>query len=417
MQTKQFKNKAALVFDVGGLAVEHAVRLGQDFGKVYYYNVWQRSVPKFRYAAIGMGMENIETVKFPFNYINDVDLICFMDVGYGDIATFLRSLGKTVYAAGYGGEALEYQRYKFRKLQAKLGLPTQKTKLIRGTPDLREYLKTHKDVHVKLDIFRGDMESFGCKNYEEIEYLIDDMDVAFGPFKKDFEFCVETDVESQIEIGIDGFFSGDWVMPTLFGFEVGEPYIGKYTDKLPPQCQKTADALAPVLKKLDYRGAISTEEFIVDDKDSYLIDITSRFPYPLSYAYTESIENYSELIYSIAEGKPLPIYPKDKYVMCFPVGTQNSEKNWTRIVMDDNLRPFFKLQFCSKRDGKYYAVKGQENGIAICVTGNNIDDMIDHTKDLLGEVDAEGLKKIGLTEAMDKIKEEIDKAHDLGVDF
>jgi hypothetical protein len=228
------KDKKVLVLDVGGMCIEHAIRLGKDFGKVYYHSIWQGAFPSFQNYAVGLGMENIERIFKPFRYIDEVDLIFFGDIGLGDQASFLRREGHRVFGAG-AGEVLEEERYKFRQLQKKLGLPTQKTKNLTGITNLRNHLKTVKDRYVKLDVFRSDMESFHHKDIESSEFLLDDLQSAFGPFKEEYDFVVEEPIKSDVEIGIDGFFSENWLYPTLYGFEMGEPYIGMYSTELPEQ--------------------------------------------------------------------------------------------------------------------------------------------------------------------------------------
>jgi hypothetical protein len=408
-------NKNVLVFDIGGLGLEHACRLGRDFANVWYYMPWQKPVLEFSAAAPGLGVEGVETVYHPYKYIDKADLICFFDIGFGDLAQHLFDHGYRVYGAKMG-EVFEEKRYEFRKLQKKIGLPAQKTELIRGTKKLRSRLHELKDVYVKLDIFRGDRESFGHKEFVVTDAIIQEMEYRFGPFSDEIEFVVEHHIESKVEIGVDSFFSKGFITPCLFGYEKGTPYIGKYVTVLPKQLQNTMDHLTPLLNKVDYRGALSTEEFVVDDEQSYIIDMTTRYPYPLSYIMTESILNYSEFIYSIADGNP--VYPdiKSTYVACADIEIPKSDKNWLPIAFPKELRNKIKMHHFCKKGENYYAVKGVETSVCAIAMGEDVDSICEDIKETFEAITVDCSKKDSI-HILDEIKEEIELGRENGIEF
>ncbi len=121
------EKRKILIWDIG-YGVEHAKRMVQDGHEVYYFNEWIEPLPKFSRYAIGLGFEGIEKVKSFFRYVDDVDLIAFIFLGRGDMADWLREKGYRVYGAGLG-EKLETDRLYAKKIQKKIGLPTQNYKV------------------------------------------------------------------------------------------------------------------------------------------------------------------------------------------------------------------------------------------------------------------------------------------------
>lgn len=382
-----------LVLDTG-MSLEHALRLGRERNKVYYYTPWQWAFPRFKDFATGLGFSEIEKVLFWADYVDRVNLIASFDIGFGDIINFLRKKGYTCYGAGEG-EKLEWFRFNTRKLQKKVGLPVQETALVRGVSKLRQYIAEHPNKMVKLDLFRGDIESFYAKNYKKIELLIDEIESAFGPFKEQYEFMIEEAIEG-IEPGFDLFFSStNYIKPYLYGYEIEKSaYIGQYTNELPAPLEETARKLLPILKQLDYRGAISTEERIVNEKKHYLIDICARYAFPLSLIYTESILNYTELIYGIAQGKQIKLKPIARFIGCIPVISEHGSEYWVAVDFPLELRKKIKFHFAGKVGSNYYSIKGNET-IAVAISwGNSVNEVID---DLLKT--SEAIEAYGATPA------------------
>jgi len=179
-----------LVYDFG-LSVEHAARLAKDGHSVVYFTPWARGFPKFEEYAPGLNFDGLEKTLYFFDEVEKEDCIVFFDIGAGDLCNYLRkTTNKPVYGAGIG-EKLENHRALLKEVMKKVGLPTPNYEVIKGVPQLREYLKTHPNKYVKLDIFRGDIESFGAKNYDSIKLYLDEIEVALGPFNETYEFVVE----------------------------------------------------------------------------------------------------------------------------------------------------------------------------------------------------------------------------------
>jgi len=396
-----YKDKTILIYD-NGYGVEHAAALSHLFKKVYYFTPWQMASPKFQSYSFGLGMDKVEKVLNFFDYVDRADLIAFIDIGWGDVAHYLREKGHNVFGAGLG-EGLETRRYDFRQLQKKIGLHTQKTVKVTGVTALREHLKKTPEQYVKFDRFRGDAESWFSKTYESSEMIIDEIESAFGPMKEEYDFICEESIGGEMETGIDTFYSAPvgWIAPTLWGLEWRKGcYIGKWDDP-PPYHKKTMAALDPIMQKLNYRGPISTEEKVLDKKKtkSCIIDITARYPFSFSSGYPDWILNYDEVLWKVAAGEAVTIKPVAKFVGALPLESPHAEQNWVMLDFDKKLRNKgikngrVRLSMACCANDHYYAVKGNPVMYVLVAWGNTPGDVADVLEKLSHEVDAYGLTK------------------------
>jgi len=107
--------------------------------------------------------------------------------------------------------------------------------------------------------------------------------------------------------GYDGYcIDGLFPEISVSGIEIKDAgYIGKMIryDRLPKQITEVNDKFAPILNTYGYRSAFSTEIRIDDKKDGYFIDPTLRLPEPNTALTLEMYDNYSEIIWDVANGK------------------------------------------------------------------------------------------------------------------
>ncbi|HTB31414.1 MAG TPA: hypothetical protein VK808_05265 [Bacteroidia bacterium] len=399
-----------LIYDFG-LFFEHARRLAQDGHSVRYFTPFFGAYPKFEQYAPGLGFEDegVEKVMTFFDNVAWADLICFFDVGTGDIADYLRvkNPDKAIFGSSLKGDRLENNREFTRKIQEKIGLPVQESEVVKGISALREYLKKHPDKYVKLDIFRGDMDSFEAKSYPMVEGYLDQLEVSLGPFNEIYNFLVEDKIEGE-EPGFDLYYYGKgWVKPMLWGIEQSkESYVGIYTNKLPKPLALVADKIGGVLQKLDYRGAMSIEARVTKEGKPYLIDICSRYPAPLSALYTLSIENYSEVIYKIAKGEEVTIKPLGKYVAAMPMYSNQAETNYIPLEFPQKYAKYVKFKTPAKVKGQVYGVKGSKVVYVLVACGDDWKKLIYFLEKLSGKVDAFKLSDESLA-SLKKIEEKI----------
>ena len=413
-----------LVTDLG-VFTDHAVSL-LDNGKnqVRYYTDWPKASPLYEEFVVGKDLDGLEKIDYFWDrrkkYLEWADCIVNFDVHNNDQIAFLRELypDKSIFGSGKG-EVIENDRNFLKKMIKKLSLPQQKYDLIRGTDNLREYLKTHPDVYVKMDIFRGNQESFYAKDYETVEknMTLANLEFSLGPHRDSYEFTVEEALHAHCEIGFDGFFNGvDYVSPYIWGYEYNKgPYIAKVSKKLPKPIQETMDAFIPELENMDYRGAISTEEKIFSDKEHYVLDVCARQPYPCGLVYT-LIKNWAEMVYKIGAGEFVEAQIPYEYLGAIPLESKAAEKKYVLIELEKKHRDEVKLLMATGHKGDYYAVKGQPI-VAVLVAGGSSPDEVFKKLEIAAEhVDAEDLDKDVIT-ITSKLKEVIKEGEEAGVEF
>lgn len=408
-----------IVEDPTGLFVEQANGLANGGkNKVKYWTMWE-SAQKFEWYAIGKGFDFLEKERYPQDWYNWADCIVNFGVtGQGQI-THLREVypEKSIFGSGKCSK-IEHDRWGLKKIIRDIGLSVNKTEKIIGVTELRKYLTKNKDKYVKINIDRGDVESFYAKDIDSVDLKLDELSSMLGPFKEKYEFIVEDAIHTECEVGFDGFFNGiDYLKPYIYGYEYRKQlYVARVSDTLPKQIQETLDAFKPVLKKLDYRAGISTEEKIVSKTEHYFLDLTARLPSPLSALYPSYINNWSEVVYKIGCKLPVKLDIKYKYLASLPLGSNHADKNWIELNIDKKDRDHIKFVSACKNDGKYYAVKGYSEVVVIIAGGDSVDEVLGILKKYADRIDADGLDKKSVF-GIDHIKDIIKEGEKLGISF
>ncbi len=401
-----------------GLFMEYAVRLAQDGHRVMYFTDAFDKFPTFRDYAVGLGMPGVEKRLNFFNelcrYSPDDVTILFPDVGFGGETRFLRQHGYHVFGAGRG-DALENERETLKRVCEEAGISVPPWRVVKALQPLRAYLDEHAEAeggkYVKLDIFRGDMESFPAKNLRSVELHLDKIEFAKGPFADDPEvtkFLVEDTVGVE-EVGHDGIFGGrDWLRPYLWGTEITKgAYAGRVSLAVPESISATVDTLGKVLAGIDYRGFCSTEIRVDAAGRTYLIDVCSRAPSPLGIGYTELFDNFSEIIFKVARGMPVAPKYRGRYLVVLPLESRAAEKGWVYLDFPEAMRPHVKLRLGARCRGQYYSVPGLPTVFVLVWVGNDLERIRDATLELAAQVDAWDLisgATGGLNEAVEQLQ-------------
>lgn len=409
-----------LVHDVG-LYCEQANALAEGGkNKVRYFTPWTSKDPHYRDFVIGKGFEYLEKVLYFEDHIDWADAIVFLDVAGNSQCHYLRKNlpNKSVWGAGLG-ERLENDRVLLKQWCEKFELPVNKYHVCKGVTDLKEYLKKNPNKYIKINIFRGDMESFYAKDYESIEMVIDQIESAFGPHKEEYEFIVEDPIETDVEVGFDGFFNGtDYVRPYFVGYEYHKNlYIAHVTDELPVPLEETLSAFQPLFKKMGYRGALSTEEKIVSEKEHYFLDACMRLPNPLSALYPVVIGNWAEAVYKIGKGEEVELDVKHKYVGAYGLTSLNAMDNYIKVNIDPKHRDSVRYQMVAgRKDNCNYSVPGWPIVAILTAGGNSVDEVLTKLKESVKYVDAHQIEKDGL-DSIDIIKDVIKQGEKVGIPF
>lgn len=409
-----------LVIDSSGLYVELANGLA-DGGKnkVWYYTGYEPEL-KWEFYAPGLGFEFLEKVLYPADYYSKCDCIVNFDCTKQDDIDFLRKLygdKKSVFGSGLGAR-LELDRFAFKKILRDVGLKVNLTEKIKGTTKLKEYLKENKNKYVKVNIWRGNIESFPASNYDAVELIIDEIEHKLGFYKEEFIFLCEDMVDAPLELGFDGFFSnGDYLKPYLVGIEYHKStYACRVTDKMPFLLGDTLNAIKPVLSKLDYRGAISTEEMCIDKKQHLFLDLCARCLNPVSVLYPQFIKNWPAVVEQVGRNNNIRLDIKQKYLFAQPLNCPSAKDVHVRIEIDKKDRDNIKFVSAAEYNGKYFAIKGCDKLAVLVSASDSIDEGINLLKKYGEKINASGLEK-DILHGIDHIKEKINEAHKLGVDF
>jgi len=416
---KDVAGLTVLVID-DGPQVELACRLARDVAKVYYYSFWEDPFPTMNRGLVGYGLEGIERVDSPFGYaLDQADLVVFPGIYTGDLQSYLQQQGKPCFGAGLG-EILEVSRDGTKQLMKELQLPVNKWWKVVGVPALRKFLKSHKDVYVKVNKYRGTFESFYSKNYELSEPKIDEAEYRLGALKNLIEFVVEEKLDDCIEVGCD-FYSAGGKFPNSFlaGAEIKDKsYLGvfKNRDKFPPYMTQFNDAIAPTLQMLGYQGLLSTELRVGKDKKPYMIDLCCRQASPPGELYQEFYNNFTDIVWNCANGIVIEPQPLGKYGAEVRICSSWAATNCQPIMFPKEYRELIKLCNAVCVDGKYYTIpQGYEMSEIGAVIGWG--DTWQEATEMVKEV-AKSIEGVGIeikTDSFNQVDEEIEKAEKMGL--
>lgn len=422
-----------LCLDTGYCVTQCAALAEGGKNRVLYFTPWATRAGKYAEYSIGKYYPNIEKIydfeKYLDEGLKEGNCIVNFAVENNGLIGWLRDHYPKSSIVGSGwGQVLEDNRIKLKKCIEALGLPQNHYEIIYGVDNLRKYLKEHKEIYVKINRFRGDLESFHSKNYELVKCKIDKLQTVLGPHGEDdtpetgFPFICEDKIETDIEIGFDGFFNGtDYVEPCFWGIEYEKgPYAGIACmfDELPEPLQETMTAFIPILQRFKYRGPISTEERIVSLKEHYLIDVCSRLPSPLSLLYPKVIKNYADAIYQIGKGEDVEFDIPYKYVTAYPFKDMEARDGYVPIEIkkggEDKVSA---LMCCGDVEHDLWAVQGlEEIGCAIAY-GDDLNKVFGDLVKNSEYIDTPDIEKTGVNHIEDEFKKIIKEMKEVGIDF
>lgn len=410
-----------LVFDCG-LYSEQANALAQGGkNRVFYYTPWTSKDPHYKDFVIGKGFEFIEKILYFEDHIEEADCIVFFDVHGNSFCNYLRKKypNKSIWGAGLG-ERLENDRVALKEWCKTFGLPVGKYEVVKGVVNLKNYLKKNKEKYIKINIFRGDMESFYAKDFDSVEMVLDSIEDALGPHKEEYDFIVEDKIDTEVEIGVDTIFNGTGYVGGFCGYELHKnlylAHTWEETSDLPVPLAETLDAFQPLFQKFNYRGAMSTEEKIVSEKEHYFLDACMRLPNPLSALYPVMIENWAEVVYKVGKGEEVALDIRHKYVGAFALTSIHCDKNYVKVDIDPRHRDDVRYQMVCGRKDLVYTVPGWSIAGIVIAGGNTVDEVLGKLKENVKYIDAHGIDKDPI-HGIDMIKEVIEKGKKVGIPF
>lgn len=410
-----------LVLDQG-IFVEQASGLS-DKGRhdVKYHSSWEKSEPCSSDFEPGINFEYLKKEKDLFKWIDWADCIVNFDVYENNIISFLREKypNKSIFGSGKG-EWLENSRWRVKKWIKEQGLPLQKSYLIKGVNRLRDFVKEKPNHYIKTDLFRSDCESFHAKNYKMVEGRLDGLMVKYGVMADDINFIAEEMLDTDVEIGFDGFFWGeDFVQECFMGYEKSKELIldKKFNiSDLPKECKFWLDKMKSLLKSLDYRGAISIE-WKCFKGTWYALDICARSMSPGGAGYPQWITNWPELVYKIGKKEKVSMKTDYRFISAIFLESKRSEEQDVFLDFKKENRDKIKLMSaCQNKEGDYYAVKPCKTVAIPIGSGNTWQEAIESLKDSCELVDADDLDK-GNVGQLDELKKIISNGEKIGISF
>lgn len=416
------KTKTVLVWEPGGIFVEMARRLAKDFGRVLYCNDWVGSYPTSRGLVVGDGDPDFERIVDPWAHADEIDLWVFPDVYNAGLHTYLRSQGKRIWGCGGMGSMLELDRVATKKMMAKGGQPVGDYKEIKGLTSLRKHLKANKDQFVKLggtNGERGDMETLHAPNYEHAEPVLDEIEHRLGARAHVMEFVVEAAIDPAIETGWDGVaVDGKFWSKTMSGIEKkDQAYCCRVIDRqqVPPQVLAVNAAVAPYMRKHEYRGFWSTEVRVTPDGKGYLIDGTARCGSPPNELMQIMCANLADVMWYGAEGILIePDFGDNRWGAEVLLHSTWADANYAHIRFPAKYRDNIKLRHYTVIDGDVY-ISPQSTGMpeigAVVAAGRTAKEAIDQAKAIAETVESHQLEipVDAMDEALKDLKEILGK--------
>jgi hypothetical protein len=415
----ELSGKTICVCD-NGMFLPLALKLAPHFSRAFFWSPWEKAFPVVYDDICGEGFDEIIRVESPFEYLSEIDLFVFPDVGFADLQLHLESIGKRVWGSRKGSE-LELRRAFFKKVQAQVEMEVPPYKAVRGMTALKEYLADHPDTYVKMSRYRGMGETFHHLNMEVSGPVLDKLALKFGPLKEEVPFVVEDTIETDIEVGWDSWnIDGQWPSIGVQGFETKDrSLIGsvqKYEDA-PEEVASINEALSAMLKPYRYRNFFSSEIRIKDEK-SFLIDPTCRAPTPCIEGQMEIWGNLAEVIWHGAKGEviePEPLAPF--FVECI-IDHKQDEEQWRVLQVPKEAEQWVKLYSACKHGDLYCLPPLPHSSDAVGAVvgiGQTIEKAIEHLKKTV-----ELLKDQPVTVHTDALYDtlvEIQKAEQQGIEF
>jgi hypothetical protein len=405
-----FKKRSFLIYDTN-LALDQALGLAKAGNKVYYFLEYRTTYPKIEDYISGFGFDSIEKIDDYATVLDDVDVIMFTDVGFGSLADYLRMEGKNVFGASKRGERLEIDRRLLIEEFEKLGIGLPKYKILRGVSALVGYIKANegrgKRFWVKINKFRGNMETCSCTNAEEIKVLIGQS--GFGILGEKLEFIV-TDEVNGVEIGIDTFFNGkEFLHPYHLGDEIKDAGTkGKWVkDSLWDEL--LLEKLQPWLSKAGYRGAFSMEA-IYDGSDIHCLDATCRLPYPPSCVFTKNIDNWGDVVEAVAKGEHIDVKPRYPYDVEINVNASEYLNKWRQIYVDDDVLEKVGFKRTILVNGNYWFVPSELTLASAVGVGNTYEESLSDAEKVAKGIYAFGVTwEMGLRTKFDEVNDKLRK--------
>lgn len=367
--------------------------LSRTMKKVYYYSPTEREFTTVAESAQGYGVGEIERLDDFFPRLDEIDLFVFPDIGFGGLQKHLRNIGKAVWGSN-GADELEQFRTFFLDTLDKLGLPTVHTKRLEGLDALMKHLEGVKDKWIKVDKFRGDMETWRHRDFAHSRGRLERMAVSLGGTRDEITFLVQDPIKTDVEIGADRWcIDGKYPSFALQGYEKkNQLYLGRIVPEadIAPELAYVDEKMAPILKAYGYRNWVATE-VRVSDGVPYFTDLSARFSGLASESVQEICTNWADVVWHGANG--IVIEPEFEWLFVAEAGLHYESddaasavghEGWKILDIPKKARRWVKLSNYCEIDGIFHLIPNPKEEIGVVVgVGNSIKESIKHLQGTL----------------------------------
>lgn len=374
-----------LVIDTN-LAIDHVIRFAEDGHVVYYYLADMTAFPKLTDTCTGDGIEGLAKVDDFASVVDSVDLVYFTDNCFPFLARSLRDKGKVVY--GPTPELVKWENdriYAYRRMKG-LGIGVPDGEVVKGVRELVKWIGEREDgktrFWVKVNKVRGNVETFSVLSGKEAETMIAQAD--FGPYMNELEFLVQKDCDG-VEIGVDAWVCRNGVLKP-YSYTIEEKGRGNIAVWVEGNGfdQMFYRKVQGVVEEDDYRCNLSIEGFW-DGVDLKVIDVTARNPYPVSALYPRFVENFTEVVWAVANNEAVDVKVDmgEKYMAEITVSTDVSDM-WRVINFGGEYRvkgvDGVGFRRVVRKDGQYWFVPGDGLVCSCNAKGKSPEEALDRAK-------------------------------------
>lgn len=415
MIMKETQDVVACVVDFG-MFMPVAMSLSDQLKKVYYYTPTEKGFQEFSEFVFGDGFDEIIRCDDFLDpaIVDEVDLFVFPYILHSGTQLLLERMGKAVWGARRADE-LERLKGKFYRTLEMIDLPVVPHIEVLGLSSLRQHLKKHDDLYIKISKYRGTMDTWHHVDYAQSAGYLDTLAVKLGPFQNDMLFYVIDPIKTDIEGGVDTYcIDGQWPSHSVVGYEKkNESYLAtvKPTSDIAEEFLRVNEAIAPVLERYSYRQFFSTEVRVANGK-SYFIDPTCRTASPAGEEMLDLFGNIGDIMWRGANG--IMVHPEVTHAFAGESYLHKKPKSgeWRCLEVPQDLPAKVKLYGCAQQDGKFWWPPDDEEVIG-CVVGlgdspEEVIESIKQTAEALEEQQVE-IKIAGFSDLLHEI-EEADKA-------
>jgi hypothetical protein len=418
---KPVNQVTCVVVDYGTLGISLAQKLAETMKKVYFYSPTDDEFKNVKDCVLGIGVPGVTRLEdfLDPKVFDEIDLFVFPDIGWGPTQKFLRERCHKAVWGSMGADSLELSRTKFLEFLKSIDLPMAPSEVIVGLGKLEEYLKDKKDKWIKVDRFRGNMETWHHIDAEHSSPILDGLAEEFQGVKEHVTFVVQDPIKTDVEIGYDGWtVDGKFPAKSFQGYEKkNELYLGSLLayDELPDPIKEINGAISDTLAKYGYRNFVATEIRVKDDVP-YFIDPTFRMPGQTGEQLQETCSNLADVIWQGANG--LMIEPEFvcKFVAEATLHYTAGDEEWRVIRVPEEVRQWVKLyRYCIIDDVYHFPpAKNDELGVVLGI-GNTIEEAVDNLKNNLELLKDEPL--LARTDGFKDLIEKIQSAQKEGIKF